>query len=465
MADAVSLAPIRPAAPSDAAWGVVRARMIRCAMIPALVLLYLAYAWGAFGVSNVLARADANRMGLMAVDSVFHKVHVEENLRRGGVSVAIEGERTATYRASEGPDWVRLGGDATVVDLADGYMVELAGPLVRFTVPDYGVIVVTVTEDGVQTELPPGPAPDWISGNDVKFDARPDFRRRVQVSRAKSEVHRYFFGWENFWFPFNNRLWGKSAGELWAIARSDQRVDPNQSNVGFMWRSFLNNPGWQHGAVFVALYETFLMALLGTMTAVLLALPLAFLAANNFTPSMAVRFAVRRVFDFVRAVDSLIWSLIFIRAFGLGPLTGSLAIAITDMGSLGKLFSEALENIDRKQVEGVESTGASRLQQYRYGVIPQLLPVLVSQSLYYLESNTRSATIIGALGAGGIGLLLVQAIGTSRTWENVTYIILLILMLVIAMDTLSGWLRQRLIEGRPERTVPEPVTAPAPAAA
>jgi phosphonate transport system permease protein len=219
------------------------------------------------------------------------------------------------------------------------------------------------------------------------------------------------------------------------------------SNLRFMWTSFLGNPGWQHGMVFTAVYETLLMALLGTLTAVIVALPLAFLAARNFTPSMTLRFVVRRVFDFVRAVDSLIWSLIFIRAFGLGPLTGSLAIAITDTGSLGKLFSEALENIDRKQVEGVESTGASRLQQYRFGVIPQILPVLVSQTLYYLESNTRSATVIGALGAGGIGLMLVQAIGTSRSWENVTYIIILILMLVVAMDSLSGWLRRRLIEG------------------
>jgi phosphonate transport system permease protein len=163
---------------------------------------------------------------------------------------------------------------------------------------------------------------------------------------------------------------------------------------------------------------------------------------------MAVRFAVRRLFDFVRAVDSLIWSLIFIRAFGLGPLTGTLAIAITDIGSLGKLFSEALENIDGKQVEGVTSTGASRLQQYRFGVIPQLMPVLLSQALYFLESNTRSATVIGALGAGGIGLMLVQAIGTQRDWENVAWIVLLILVLVSVMDTLSGWLRQRLIVGK-----------------
>lgn len=428
----------------------VRRRTARSFAIPAAILAYLAYAWVAFDVSGVFAKADPNRMGLMAVDTAYHKIHVEQNLRRGGeITVAVEGERTATWRGERPlPDWIAVDGMAGVVDLGDGHIVTMDGSTVLFDVPDYGRITVRVTPDAVLTELPPGPVPAWIAGNDVKFDARPDFRKRVQVSRAKVELHRYFFGWENFWFPFTNPLWGKPLSELWSLAWSDARVDPAMSNVRFMWTSFLGNPGWQHATVFTALYETFLMALLGTIVAVTLALPLAFLAARNFTPSMTLRFLVRRLFDFVRAVDSLIWSLIFIRAFGLGPLTGSLAIAITDTGSLGKLFSEALENIDRKQVEGVEATGASRIQQYRFGVIPQILPVLASQTLYYLEANTRSATIIGALGAGGIGLLLVQAIGTSRTWENVAYIVLLILALVIVMDTLSGWLRQRLIHGR-----------------
>ncbi len=144
----------------------------------------------------------------------------------------------------------------------------------------------------------------------------------------------------------------------------------------------------------------------------------------------------------------LIWSLIFIRAFGLGPLTGALAIAFTDTGSLGKLFSEALEGVNKKQMEGVHATGANRLQFYRFGVIPQIIPVFVSQTLYYLESNVRSATIIGALGAGGIGLMLVEAMNTQRHWENVFYLILLTISLVMVMDTVSAKLRSRLIHGR-----------------
>lgn len=107
---------------------------------------------------------------------------------------------------------------------------------------------------------------------------------------------------------------------------------------------------------------------------------------------------------------------------------------------------ESIENIDNKQVEGVRSTGAGAIQRYRFGVIPQILPVFVSQTLYYLESNIRSATVIGALGAGGIGLKLVQAMQTHKDWENVMYLIIMTLIVVIAMDMGSGWLRRKLTE-------------------
>ena len=102
-------------------------------------------------------------------------------------------------------------------------------------------------------------------------------------------------------------------------------------------------------------------------------------------------------------MDALIWTIILARAFGPGPLTGALAILITDTGSFGKLFSEALENVDKNQIEGVQSTGAKPLQRYRFGVIPQITPILLSQVLYYLESNTRSATIIGAITGAASG--------------------------------------------------------------
>jgi phosphonate transport system permease protein len=228
---------------------------------------------------------------------------------------------------------------------------------------------------------------------------------------------------------------------------SGDRVDPARSNISYMLSEFWTNKMWHHRDVAWAIFETILMAFLGTMGAAIIALPLAFMAASNFMPVKALRFAFRRVFDFVRGVDGLIWTIILSRAFGPGPMTGAIAILITDAGGFGKTFSEALENIDEKQVEGVRSTGANALQRARLGVIPQVTPILLSQVLYSLESNTRSSTVIGAIVGGGIGLLLTQAIVTQKDWEEVAYYMVLIILMVMLMDSLSGWLRRKLIKG------------------
>ncbi len=157
---------------------------------------------------------------------------------------------------------------------------------------------------------------------------------------------------------------------------------------------------------------------------------------------------MKRVFDLLRSVDMLIWALFFVRGFGPGPIPGIAAIFFTDTGTLGKTNTEALENIDDKQREGVRSVGASAANVQRYGVVPQVLPVFVSQALYFWESNTRSATIIGAVGAGGIGLKLMEAMRTNQDWENVAYMVLLILAVVFIFDNLSNALRSRLIGPR-----------------
>ena len=429
-------------------WNQVRRRAWLTVAVPLAILTYLVYTWFAFGVPELLSRAQPERAAILATDSVAYKVHVTKDFRRNEFTVAIEGERTATYDNADVPDWVKLNGEHGVVDLGDGYLVEINGRTALFTIPGYGVVEGTATTKGVDTVLPAGPAPDWVKVDPRKLDIRPTLDRRLQITKTKIEVHNYFGGWENFWFPFRSPLHGMSFSQLYALALSAERMDPDTSNLWFIVDEFLKNPDWQHGKVFTALFETIMMAVLGTLTAAFFGLPLAFLAARNFTPSRLLRFGTRRLFDFLRGIDMLIWSLIFIRAFGLGPLTGALAIAFTDTGSLGKLFSEALENIDNKQVEGVRATGASQIQRYRYGVIPQILPVFVSQVLYYLESNTRSATVIGALGAGGIGLLLVETMKTSRDWENTSYIIILTIVVVIFMDQTSGWLRRKLIEGK-----------------
>jgi len=445
---ALSLQPPAPITGSLAVFSSIRRHSLMILAGTGLTVLYLIYTFISFDVWGLVTRSHPQRAVLLATDAVAHKVHVTRNIRGAGrLSIAVEGERTATYKTP--PGWVTVSDDMTRVDLGQGYQVDIFDTHVIFQIPDIGPVHVRITDAGIETTLPRGvDPPEWLRDTPAKFDARPTIGRRVQVSKARIEVHRYFMGWENFFFPFRSELSGYSPGQLFGLAFSDQRLDPDMPNWRLMFTTFWNNPGWQHKRVFVALLETFLMAVLGTVTAALVGLPLAVLAAANFTPSQALRFAVRRVFDFLRGIDMLIWSLIFIRAFGLGPLTGALAIAFTDTGSLGKLFSEALEGVNKKQMEGVHATGANRLQFYRFGVIPQIIPVFVSQTLYYLESNVRSATIIGALGAGGIGLMLVEAMNTQRHWEIVFYLILLTVCLVMAMDTVSAKLRRRLIHGR-----------------
>lgn len=200
-----------------------------------------------------------------------------------------------------------------------------------------------------------------------------------------------------------------------------------------------------------ALGETVAIAFLGTLLAATIAFPLGFFAAKNTTVSWLVRMLARRSFDTLRGVDMLIWALIWVNVVGLGPFAGVLAIMSSDIGSFGKLFSEAIEAADRKPVEGVLAAGGSKLHGIRFGIVPQILPVLISQALYYFESNTRSATIIGIVGAGGIGLQLSEQIRTLE-WQTVCFLIILILLTVAAIDLLSNRLRLA-IAGRSEAAI------------
>lgn len=209
------------------------------------------------------------------------------------------------------------------------------------------------------------------------------------------------------------------------------------------------DPGsWAHARAYgMALIETVAIALLGTLSAAILALPVGLLAARNVTAQRIVRFFARRSLDTIRSVDILVWALIWINVVGLGPFAGALAIMTSDIGSFGKLFSEAIEAADRKPVEGIASTGGSHLLGIRFGILPEVFPVLASQVLYYFESNTRSATIIGIVGAGGIGLHLAEAIRTLEL-QQTSFIILLILVTVAAIDLVSSQLRFAMIGRR-----------------
>jgi phosphonate transport system permease protein len=207
------------------------------------------------------------------------------------------------------------------------------------------------------------------------------------------------------------------------------------------------DPGSSLPAYLAALGETLSIALLGTTIAAVLALPVSLLAARNIVPSNFIRFPVRRLLDSVRGVDTLIWALVWINVVGLGPFAGVLAIAVSDFGAFGKLFSEAIEAADRKQVEGVRASGGSALHEIRFGLMPQVLPVIAGQVLYFIESNTRSATIIGIVGAGGIGLQLAEQIRVLE-WQKVSFLILMILVAVAAIDWVSGKLRFAIIGRR-----------------
>lgn len=202
--------------------------------------------------------------------------------------------------------------------------------------------------------------------------------------------------------------------------------------------------GWQYAQIYSGIAETLAMAFLGTFLASIVALFVGFLAARNTMPLGIARHAVRRTLDVLRGVDQLIWALVFVRAVGLGPLAGVLALFVSDTGTLSKLYSEAIENIDRKQVEGVRATGAGPIRTVRYGYLPQVLPVFVSQSLYFFESATRSATILGIVGAGGIGMIIIERFRASL-YDQVAFVVLNVLICIAVIDWASSRIRKRLI--------------------
>ncbi len=248
------------------------------------------------------------------------------------------------------------------------------------------------------------------------------------------------------------RLWLVWAGFLAVLAIALWRVLPGWEafigglgKLGFLVR-FMIPPahGGHLGQMLHGLAETLAMAFMGTLLAALAALPLGFLGARNVLPLWLLHFGLRRLFDGLRGIDSLIWAIVFVAAVGMGPFAGILALAVPDAGTLAKLFAEAIENVEKRQIEGVEAVGASGIERARFGILPQVLPVMLSHVLYFFESNTRSATVLGVVGAGGIGLQLAERIRLDD-WQEVAFIILLILLTVSLIDLVSGRLRRRII--------------------
>ncbi|WP_416362445.1 phosphonate ABC transporter, permease protein PhnE [Phenylobacterium sp. 58.2.17] len=217
----------------------------------------------------------------------------------------------------------------------------------------------------------------------------------------------------------------------------------NSDNMRQFGREFLH-PDFSDWTFLVSqMWLTVQIALWGTAIAVLIAVPLGLLGARNVTPSY-IQLPIRRLMDVLRSVPDLVIGTIFVVAVGLGPFAGVMALALNTGGVLGKLFSEAVESIDKGPVEGVRATGAAPLQEVVWGVIPQVAPLWTSYALYRFESNSRAATVLGLIGAGGIGQILFDSLN-SFSYSRVAAIAIVIVIAVTLIDLLSQTIRARLL--------------------
>ena len=192
------------------------------------------------------------------------------------------------------------------------------------------------------------------------------------------------------------------------------------------------------------LFETFNIALLATIVGSALALFLSFLAAKNTSPNSLLFFTIRRMLEFFRGVPEIIFAILFVWVLGIGPLAGIIAMTLHTTGSLGKLFSEVHENSNDKPIEALKASGGNWLSEMKFGLLPQVLPNLISYALLRFEINIRASTILGFVGAGGIGQELYLVINFNY-YEEVSAIILLIILTVISIDLLSSYLRKNVI--------------------
>jgi phosphonate transport system permease protein len=201
---------------------------------------------------------------------------------------------------------------------------------------------------------------------------------------------------------------------------------------------------WYTGRIGSAMIETLAIGLAASCIGLVLSLPLAFLAASNVAPGRAVYYAARSVVVAIRAVPELILAVIFVAALSLGPSPGVMALSIGTLGFATKLFADSIEEVRQGPRDAIAATGATRIQESSTGVVPQVMPALVGTSLYVLDINIRASTIVGIVGAGGIGFYLIQAIRTLE-WETVGGIMAMIFIVVYGIERLSGWMRAQLL--------------------
>jgi phosphonate transport system permease protein len=466
----------------------------RIPVMAVAVLLYFVFCWWFFAIGHVISSSNWNLASYYLADWVSYEVRPDVEIAPDG-TMQIKFQRYSPLGSNPHPDWVeaktemvtrteaapevsaptpvqkkssfsfvspQFTGDQSAAaepaapkTVTEEVVTEAKVRINRSSFIEFSKGKVVLTHNGETLALTTGGKdmrydgvlPGWATQRapGEKIIAWFGFSGRAEVEPDRVRIRNRFFGWANFVFDTNSPYFDKSAGEVLSLIWSGDRIDPKQSNLSLAIDNICYNASWQHLDVWIKLLQTIVMAFAGTVLASIIAFPLSFIAARNITHSVVANQVTKRFFDFQRSVDMLIWALFFTRAFGPGPLAGIAAIFFTDTGTLGKLYAEALENIDDKPREGIKSVGASPLAIQRFGVLPQVLPVFASQALYFWESNTRSATIIGAVGAGGIGLKLWEAMRTNQNWANVAYMVLLILIVVFVFDAISNRLRSALI--------------------
>ncbi len=247
------------------------------------------------------------------------------------------------------------------------------------------------------------------------------------------------------WTPF---LWGGAVLVLvWAARGSDLQLTTLAQGVPFM-ASFLARmlpPNVSRlPSLAGPILETIQMAIWGTLLAILLATPLGLLAARNMSPHPGLYWLARGILNALRGVNEFVFALIFVSAVGLGPFPGVLALAAHSAGMLGKFYAEAMEAVDPGPLEAVWSTGAGRLQTIRYAILPQIVPAVVAFNMYRFEVAIRSATVLGLVGAGGIGFELMTSMRLFK-YRDVSVILLRIVALVVLTDLVTTRIRQRFI--------------------
>lgn len=198
------------------------------------------------------------------------------------------------------------------------------------------------------------------------------------------------------------------------------------------------------GTILWVLLETVNIATIATAFAVVVSLPVAYIAAQNTTPNIVTLWIGRVILVSSRSVNTIIWALLFVAIFGPGIIAGILAIMFRSIGFIGKLLGEAIEEIDRRPVEALEATGASRFKVILYAIVPQVMPAFWAVSILRWDINLRESTVLGLVGAGGIGLILQSAIDTFN-WQEAASVLLSILLLVVLGEVVAMWLRRQII--------------------